>query len=124
MCNFFITIDSINRNHGTKLKFYDGSISRNYYVNGVTKVTSQEDKKVEAELNSSEMVCYGGEEEFERILGGDFTAFNRSDCALRFNEMFRWAWESWRLAVGNDIGVIYSEAINVMNIGAKANGTL
>lgn len=91
-------------------------------MDGVSKVTLQEDKKVEAELHSSDMICYGGEEEFERILSGDFTPFNRSDCALRFNEIFRWAWESWRIAVGTNIGSIYSKAIDIMNAGARANG--
>lgn len=68
------------------------------------------------------MMCIGGEEEFERIMSGDFHAFNRSDCALRFNEIFRWAWESWRAAVGTGIGTIYAKAKDVMNAGAKANG--
>lgn len=117
-----IVLLPVYRNHASRLQFFDGSISRNYYVNGVSKVTAQEDRKVEAELRSSDMVCYGGEEEFERIMSGDFTAFNRSDCALRFNEVFRWAWESWRSAVGTNIGTIYSKAMDVMNIGAKENG--
>lgn len=89
---------------------------------GVSKITVQEDKKIEAELRSNGMMCFGGEEEFERIMSGDFTAFNRSDCALRFNEIFHWAWESWRAAVGTQIGRIYAKAIDLMNIGAKANG--
>lgn len=89
-------------------------------MNGVPKVTVQDAKKVD--LRFGEMVCLGGDEEFERIMSGDFNAFNRSDCALRFNEVFRWAWESWRLAVGPRIGTVYAKAIDVMNIGAKANG--
>lgn len=89
---------------------------------GVSKITAQEDRCVETELRSSEVMCIGGEEELDRIMSGDFNAFNRSDCALRFNEVFRWAWESWRAAVGTDIGSIYAKAINVMNAGAKANG--
>lgn len=131
MCKIFFCQLNINiflhrlyqfshRNHATKLRFYDGTRPRNYYVNGVSKETGQDAKKVD--LHSGEMVCLGGEEEFERIMSGDFNAFNRSDCALRFNEVFRWAWESWRLAVGPRIGTIYERAIDVMNIGAKANG--
>lgn len=110
------------RAHPTKLHFFDRNISKNYYVYGVSKITSQENDKVEGELRSDEMICIGGEEEFERIMSGDFNAFNRSDCALRFNEIFRWAWESWRAAVGTEIGAIYTNAIKIMNAGAKANG--
>lgn len=91
-------------------------------MNGATKVTSQEDENMESGICSSDVICFGGEEEFEQIMRGDFTAFNRSDCALRFNEVFRWAWESWRAAVGNEIGQIYAKTIDVMNIGARANG--
>ncbi|XP_031620875.1 angiotensin-converting enzyme-like isoform X2 [Contarinia nasturtii] len=108
--------------HVTKLNLYDGSIQKNYYVNGVSKITQQQDRKVERELRVNNMICLGGEEEFDRIMSGDFIAFNRSDCALRFNEIFRWAWESWRTAVGNKIGTIYGKTIDLMNIGAKANG--
>lgn len=71
---------------------------------------------------TADMVCLGGEDEFEVLMHGDFTAFNRSDCALRFNEVFRWAWESWRAAVGNEIGTIYEKAIDIMNVGARTNG--
>lgn len=117
-------IDLVHRNHVSKLRHYDGSIPQNYYINGVKKVTSQEDKNMETEFCSADVICYGGEEEFELIMRGDFTAFNRSDCALRFNEVFRWAWESWRAAVGNEIGKIYAKAIDIMNIGASANGKL
>lgn len=92
-------------------------------MNGVTKIQPEDDKKVEQFLRSSDdMMCLGGEEEFDRIMSGDFSIFNRTDCALRFNEVFRWAWESWRTAVGTKIGQIYAKAIDVMNIGAKANG--
>lgn len=115
-------IGFISRSYATKLNLYDGIISRDYYVLGVSKITIQEDKKVEEALRSNDMMCLGGEEEFDRIMSGDFTAFNRSDCALRFNEIFHWAWESWRAAVGTRIGTIYNNAIDLMNIGAKSNG--
>lgn len=108
----------------TKLNLYDGSISKNYYVNGVSKISSHDDRKIEKVLRGNNMICLGGEDEFDRIMGGDFTAFNRSDCALRFNEIFHWAWESWRIAVGNKIGNIYGKAIDLMNIGARANGKM
>lgn len=115
-------IGFISRSYATKLNLYDGIISRDYYVLGVSKITIQEDKKVEEALRSNDMMCLGGEEEFDRIMSGDFTAFNRSDCTLRFNEIFHWAWESWRAAVGTRIGTIYTKAIDLMNIGAKSNG--
>lgn len=113
------------RAHVSKLRYYDGSISPNYYTNGAAQgaSTPQEHRNEdEVEFCSKDVLCLGGEEEFELIMRGDFTALNRSDCALRFNEIFRWAWESWRSAVGNEIGTIYAKAIDVMNIGARANG--
>lgn len=113
---------SIHRNHATKLQYYDGNIPLNYYINGASTVTSQLDEDMKIGFFSADMVCYGGEEEFEHFMRGDFTAFRRSDCALRFNEVFRWAWESWRAAVGNEIRRIYEKAIDIMNIGARANG--
>lgn len=82
--------------------------------------TAQNTKPIDLRFN--DMVCYGGEDELDRIMSGDFTALNRTDCALRFNEVFRWAWESWRLTVGSHIGSIYEKAIKIMNEGAKANG--
>lgn len=112
------------RSHPTKLHLYDGTISRDYYVLGVSKIKSQADKMVETQLRSNSMVCLGGEEELSRIMSGDFSAFNRSDCALRFNEIFHWTWESWRAAVGTRIGLIYAKAIELMNMGAKANGII
>lgn len=93
-------------------------------MNGGSKMTPQENRKVESKKESNNMMCLGGEEEFDRIMNGDFTAFNRTDCALRFNEVFHWAWESWRAAVGNKIAPIYSDAIDLMNIGAKVNGKI
>lgn len=104
------------------MRLYDGHIPQNYYINGASKITKEDDRKVEAQLRAGDMVCYGGEEEFDRIMSGDFAALNRTDCALRFNEVFRWAWESWRAAVGTKIGAIYSKAVDMMNVGAKANG--
>lgn len=114
----------VYRIHVSKLRYYDGSIPPNYYINGAAQATSQADQNMAVEFCSKDVICFGGEEEFEVIMRGDFTAFNRSDCALRFNEIFRWAWESWRSAVGNEIGTIYAKAIDVMNIGARANGKL
>lgn len=118
----------IYRYHKTKLKLFDGYISDDYYLNIVNDANSSvnekdnNDQMVEQILRSGEMLCLGGEEDFDRIMRGDFCAFNRSDCAIRYNEIFRWAWESWHFAVGNEIAPIYSNAIDLMNIGAKQNG--
>lgn len=103
-----------------KLHLFDSNIPKNYYLNGAQSISNE--RKVDAALRSSDMVCLGGEEELDRIMAGDFSAFNRSDCALQFNKVLRWTWESWRAAVGNRIGAIYSKAIHLMNIGAKSNG--
>lgn len=108
----------------TKLNLFDGHFATDYYVNGVAQITQQQDTNAEARLRSSDMLCLGGEEELDRIMSGDFTAFNRSDCVLQFHTVFRWAWESWRTAVGTKIGTIYSKAIDIMNVGARANGKL
>lgn len=72
--------------------------------------------------HSDSFKCFDGEPDLERIMQGDFSALNHGDCALKFNEIFRWAWESWRLAVGNEIGKIYPTLVQYMNYGAKRNG--
>lgn len=53
---------------------------------------------------------------------GDFNALRRNDCNIRPNEIFRWGWEGWRLAVGTQIGKIYPQIKNIMNKGARKNG--
>lgn len=65
-----------------------------------------------------------GEPDLERIVKGDFGRLERPDCALRFNEVFRWAWETWRLAVGNRIGDVYPIAVQIMNEGARSKGKI
>lgn len=80
------------------------------------------DKVTEKMIRSGPLRCFEGENEMELIVGGDFKPFNRSDCMLRFDEVLRWAWESWRLAVGPKIGQIYPYAVSMMNVGAKNNG--
>lgn len=71
---------------------------------------------------SESFQCFDGEPDLERIMQGDFTKLSNGDCTLKFNEIFRWAWESWRLAVGNKIGNIYPTLVEYMNIGATNNG--
>lgn len=73
-------------------------------------------------IRSQSMICLDGELDMNRIMSGDFSALRRSDCAFRFNDVFRWAWESWRAAVGNRIGQNYPYAVQLMNIGARNNG--
>lgn len=73
-------------------------------------------------IRSQSMTCLDGESDLNRIMSGDFSALQRSDCAFRFTEVFRWAWESWRAAVGNRIAEIYPYAIQLMNSGARSNG--
>lgn len=73
-------------------------------------------------IRSQSMICLDGESDLNRIMSGDFSTLQRPDCAFRFNEVFRWAWESWRAAVGNRIAQIYPYAIQLMNAGARSNG--
>lgn len=71
---------------------------------------------------SESFKCFNGEPDMEAIMQGDFSKLNNGDCVLKFNEVFRWAWESWRLVVGNKIGEIYPTLVKYMNFGAKSNG--
>lgn len=71
---------------------------------------------------SSEFKCFSGEPDLERIMQGDFSRLTNGNCALKFNDIFRWAWESWRLAVGTEIGKIYPTLVQYMNFGAKRSG--
>lgn len=80
------------------------------------------DKVTGKMIRSGPLRCFEGENEMELIAEGDFKPLNRSDCMLRFDEVLRWAWESWRSAVGTKIGQIYSYAIAMMNVGAQSNG--
>lgn len=73
---------------------------------------------------SQSMICLDGETDLNRMMRGDFSPLRRPDCAFRFNEVLRWAWESWRAAVGYRIGQIYPYAIQLMNTGAKNNGRI
>lgn len=77
---------------------------------------------MEEKIRAGPMICFDSEPELDRIMSGDFSSFHRDDCELRFNEVFRWAWESWRLAVGVEIGTLYPIAVEIMNIGARNGG--
>lgn len=52
----------------------------------------------------------------------DFHLFGDVKCLLPKNLIYRWAWESVRLAIGPRIGTLYSDAVQIMNIGAQNNG--
>lgn len=71
---------------------------------------------------SDSFKCFDGEPDLERIMQGDFAQLNDGNCVLKFNVIFRWAWESWRLAVGSKIGEIYPTLVQYMNFGAQKNG--
>lgn len=108
------------------LNYFTGHIlSDEYYVHGADD--NEENylltlNQLEAKIKSGPFICLDGEQDLEKIMNGEFSPLRRTDCSLRFNEIFRWAWEGWRLAVGTRIGSIYPKAIHVMNIGAKQNG--
>lgn len=72
--------------------------------------------------------CFSGESDLERIMTGDQTPFfrtlpqNSTICALPTFAATRWAWESWRSAVGDAVWRPFRQAIAVMNSGARQNG--
>lgn len=77
---------------------------------------------VENRIRSGPFLCLDSEPDLDRIMEGDFNVLRRSDCNIRPNEIFRWGWEGWRLAVGTQIGKIYPQVANCMNEGARTNG--
>lgn len=52
----------------------------------------------------------------------DMSVFHRSDCMLDNQAAFRWAWESWRMAVGPQIYPDFAESTRQSNIGAQNAG--
>lgn len=98
----------------SQLHLYNTKLNFDFHVT--------EPKLIEKIIRSGPMKCLDGENDLERISGGDFSAFNRSDCVLRLDEVFRWSWESWRAAVGPEIGESYAYAVALMNTGARNNG--
>lgn len=59
---------------------------------------------------------------FNYILFKDFRAFGNLKCLLPRNIVYRWAWEAVRKAIGPPIGMLFSDAIPIMNVGAQNNG--
>lgn len=108
--------------HPSELSFYNGGNISDKIDFDVTKSNDLSEEFIANAIRSQAMVCLDGETDLNRIMSGDFSALKRPDCAFRFNEVFRWAWESWRASVGNRIGQIYPYAIQLMNAGARSNG--
>lgn len=96
--------------HRIVLKKDTANIQQFYFDKGV-------DKKY-----SNSFKCFSGEPDLERIMQGDFSLMTNGNCVPKFNVIFQWAWESWRLAVGTEIGTIYPTIVQYMNFGAKKNG--
>jgi peptidyl-dipeptidase A len=42
--------------------------------------------------------------------------------SLDKEQIFRWSWEAWRKAVGPAMKSVYTDAIEIMNVGANSNG--
>lgn len=83
---------------------------------------TQHTEMIEYKIRSGPMICFNGEPDLDKMMKGDFRRFERPDCALKFDWIFRWAWESWRLVVGKRIGQIYPAAVKIMNSGAIGKG--
>lgn len=69
--------------------------------------------------------CFRGEPDLDRLMAGDQTLLfdgERQLCQLDTFTVTRWAWESWRLAVGPAVWRPLSTAIAVMNEGSRRNG--
>lgn len=106
----------------TELSFFNGGNVSDEFNFDVTKSNDLSEEFIANAIRSKSMICLDGESDLNRITSGDFSSLQRPDCAFRFNEVFRWAWESWRVAVGERIGQIYPYAIQLMNAGARSNG--
>jgi peptidyl-dipeptidase A len=67
--------------------------------------------------------CFDGEPDLQRIMTGDFSLLENGPINRITNkeEILRWAWEAWRLAVGPTIATVYPEAVEIMNIAAMDN---
>lgn len=107
----------------TYIKYPDGSFHRIILKKNSLNVQQfdSDDDGINNEFSDS-FKCFNGEPDLERIMHGDFAMLNNGNCVLKYNEVFRWAWESWRLAVGNKIGEVYPTLVQYMNIGARKNG--
>lgn len=104
------------------LRLIDGGVFGEYRGDNYEENPLKWYKNIEQLLRLDEMKCLGGEEELSNMLMGHFSVFGRSDCRPQATNLYRWGWESWRLAVGNEIAQIYPNAVDIMNIAAQNNG--
>lgn len=111
------------RGFRTKLVWYSGNKSTDeYFVFGRENNGSIKQSMIIAELQKGPFVCFEGETDLENLMAGNFKSLRRNDCSFRENEVIRWAWEAWRLAVGVKVGEIFPKAAGLMNEGARRNG--
>lgn len=101
------------------LNYFEGNLTDEYYV---IRPKLEDSQQVDANIRSGPMICFNGEPDLEKMMKSDFRNLARPDCALKFNWVFRWAWESWRIVVGNRIGKLYPTAVAIMNAGARGKG--
>jgi peptidyl-dipeptidase A len=68
-------------------------------------------------------VCFDGEPDLQRIMTGDFSLLENGpiNSVKNKEEILRWTWEAWRLAVGPTIATVYPEAVAIMNAAALDN---
>lgn len=66
--------------------------------------------------------CFKNEPDLEKLMTGDFSPLGPLDCLLPRNLIFRWAWQSIRLAVGPSVGSLFNDAVAFMNVGAQNDG--
>lgn len=105
------------------LVWYTGNITiETYFIFGPEDNGAAKQPEIIGELLKGPFLCFDGESDLENLMAGNFESFRRNDCSLRVNEVTRWAWEAWRLAVGVKVGRIFPEAVTLMNQGAKQNG--
>ncbi|XP_055918093.1 angiotensin-converting enzyme-like [Eupeodes corollae] len=108
------------------LNYFDGNLTYadDYYIFRGLKGKSHNPKELEIDeqIRKSEPICLDIERDLEKIMAGNFSALQRMDCALPQDVITRWAWESWRLAMGSEIGNLYPNAVYLMNLGAQNNG--
>lgn len=115
----------INSQRKSKLNLFtvdDGNLSQDYFIFPPrNSIESTDLVNVKTSAND-DFLCFNGEPELETIMTGDFSPLHRDDCMLDVNQIFRWSWESWRMAVGPPIQQLYPGAVQLMNIGAQNNG--
>lgn len=104
------------------LRLIDGDVYDKYRGDIIDENDSNWNKNIAQFLRLDEMKCLGGEEELSNMLMGNFEVFDQSDCRPPVDKLLRWGWESWRLAVGDEIAQIYPSAVDIMNIAAQNNG--